>query len=84
MTIENINEAVQVIAHFDGNKVRPLRFHWRDRTYHVRFVNAAWNSREGDDRVYYFSVTTKESGTFELIYHTDGFLWKIGRVVVDD
>lgn len=84
MTIEDINEVVQVIAHFDTKKIRPLRFQWRNRTYHIRFVNAAWDSKEGGERIVYFSVTTKESSTFELIYNTGGFLWKIGRVVVDD
>ena len=84
MTIEDVNEPVQVIAHFDTKKVRPLRFFWRDRTYHVRLVNAAWDAKEGQEQVIYFSVTTKESSTFELIYNTGGFLWTIGRVYVDD
>lgn len=84
MTIEDINEAVQVIALFDTKRVRPLRFFWRDRAYHINFVNAAWDDKEGNDKVVYFSVSTKESSTFELIYNTGGFLWKIGRVVVDD
>ncbi len=84
MTIETVNEVVPVIAHFDTDKVRPLRFQWRGRTYHVIVVNAAWDSREGDNRIIYFSVRTKESSSFELIYNTGRFVWTIGQVFVDD
>ena len=84
MTFETINEIVKVIVYFDEKNIRPLRFRWRDRTYHVRILNSAWHNVVGRDREYHFHVTTRESGSFELIYNTGGQSWLIGRVCVDD
>lgn len=84
MTFEQINEAIQVITYFDRERMRPLRFRWRDRTYRIKSIHSAWHDVVGRDRVYHFYVATRESGSFELIYNTGGFLWTIGRVCVDD
>lgn len=84
MIFETINETVQVIAYFDKKQMRPLRFLWRDRAYHIARVNSTWHDIVGRDREYHFHVATKESGSFELIYNTGGMWWKIGRVRVDD
>ena len=84
VTIETINEAVHVIVYFDDKHIRPLRFRWRNRTYHVAALNSAWHNVVGRDREYHFHVMTRESGSFELIYNTGGLTWIIGRVCVDD
>jgi hypothetical protein len=84
MKFETINEAVEVITYFHNKEMKPIRFRWRDRAYHVLNVNGVWHDVVGRDREYHFHVATKESGTFELIYNTGGFVWKIGRVCVDD
>ena len=84
MTFEIINEVIQVITFFDAERMRPLRFRWRDRTYRVQTVHSAWYDVVGRYREYHFYVATKESGSFELIYDTGGLLWKIGRVCLDD
>jgi len=84
LTFEIINETVQVITFFDGKRIRPLRFLWRDRTYRVKTVHSAWHDVVGRNREYHFYVATKESGSFELVYNTGGLLWKIGRVCVDE
>ena len=84
VTFEIVNEVIQVITFFDEKRMRPLRFRWRERTYRVKAVHSAWDDVVGRHREYHFYVATKESGSFELIYNTDGLLWKIGRVCVDD
>jgi len=82
MHIEEINEPVEVISYFDGRKMRPLRFRWRGRPYHVTVVNGLWHELCGRKRVYHFHVSTKESGSFELLYDTDGLDWRIGKVTI--
>lgn len=84
MVFETINEAVPVITYFDTRQIRPLRFRWRDRTYRIKRVHSAWHDMVGRHREYHFYVATRESGSFELIYNTGGFLWKIGRVCMDE
>jgi hypothetical protein len=82
MHFEEINEPVEVISYFDGKKMRPLRFRWRSRAYHVTVVNGLWHENRGCNRVYHFHVSTKESGSFELVYDTDALDWRIGKVTI--
>ncbi|OPZ67515.1 MAG: hypothetical protein BWY83_02590 [bacterium ADurb.Bin478] len=82
MQFEQINEVVQVLSHYDGSKTRPLRFHWRNRTYHVAQVHGVWHEVQGRDRVFHFHVSTRESGSFELIYNHAAMSWRIGRVTL--
>ena len=84
MQFEQINELVQVLSYYDGQKMRPLRFLWRNRSYHVVAVNGIWNEALGRDREYHFHVSTRESGSFELIYNNAAMSWRIGRVMVEE
>lgn len=84
MRFEVINEPVEVITYFDGKKMRPMRFRWRGRPYHVVQVNGIWSDLKGQEKQYHFHVSTKESGSFELIYHNGLCTWKLGRVGVED
>jgi len=84
MQFEQINESVQVLSYYDGQKMRPLRFHWRSRTYHIASVNGIWNNNLGREREYHFHVSTRESGSFELIYNDAAMSWRIGRVAVEE
>jgi len=84
MRFEEIHESIEVIAYFDGKTMRPLRFRWSGRPYQISKVNSVWNTLKGRAREYHFHVSTRESDSFELIYNTDIFEWKIGRVCLDD
>ncbi|MBN1540612.1 hypothetical protein JW992_00580 [candidate division KSB1 bacterium] len=79
----NVNESIQVISYFDGQSLRPLRFRWRGCVYRVARINGIWNDIKGQTRNYHFHVSTRESGSFELIYQAGGLVWKIARVSVD-
>jgi len=84
MRFETINEAIEVITYFDGGRVRPLRFRWRGRPYRVVQVNGIWSDQKGEERQHHFHVATRESGSFELIYHDARCSWKLGRVTVEE
>lgn len=84
MQFEIINEPVEVITYFDGQKMRPLRFRWRGRPYHIVQINGSWSEHKGQERIYHFHVATREAGSFELVYHNARCNWKIGRVCVED
>ncbi|MBN1998996.1 hypothetical protein JW935_15665 [candidate division KSB1 bacterium] len=83
MTFEEINEPVEVISYFDGQRMRPLRFRWRDRAYKVMHVNGVWSDIKGRSKIYHFHVATKDSGSFELVYDNTGFKWTLGKVCID-
>ncbi len=78
-----INEPVEVITYFDGSRIKPLRFRWRQRAYRVSAVNGVWEDSHGRRRLYHFYVATRESGSFELIYDAEQMRWRIGRVYLD-
>lgn len=84
MTIEEVNESVEVISHYDGKSMRPIRFKWRGRAYQVSHINGVWDDIKGQSREYHFHVSAKNSGSFELIYNNAGFTWKLGRICLDD
>ncbi len=84
MHFETVNESVEVISYFDGRKMRPMRFRWRSRPYHITRINAIWSEQQGRDRRYHFHVTTRESGSFELIYQNSGLVWRLGRVGLEE
>jgi len=83
MQVTEINEFIEVLSYHDGQKMRPLRFRWRKRPYHVTAVNGIWHENRGRDREYHFHVSTKESGSFELIYNNSAMNWRIGRVTIE-
>ena len=66
MTFEEINEYIEVISHFTNQRMHPLRFKWRDRTYSVSHVNGVWSDVKGQSREYHYHVSTRNSGSFEL------------------
>ncbi|RPH89744.1 MAG: hypothetical protein EHM72_19975 [Calditrichaeota bacterium] len=84
MTFETIDEPIEVITYFDKKQMKPIRFRWRDRAYRVAAINGIWYDIKGRNREYHFHVATRESGSFELIYDSGDFVWKLGRVCLDD
>ena len=83
MIFEEIHESIEVIAYFNGNNMRPLRFRWSGRAYRISQINSIWSTMKGNAKEYHFHVSTRESNSFELIYNNDIFEWKIGRVCLD-
>ncbi len=83
MTFEEIKEPIEVIGYFDGQSVRPLRFRWRQRAYRISQIHGVWNHGIGRDKEYHFHVTTRDAGSFELIYNNKTFVWKLGRANID-
>ena len=79
MAFEEINETIEVIAHFDGKRIRPLRFRWAGRVYKITQLISVWDKPKGRAKEYHFRVLTRESNSFELLYDNDSFKWKIGR-----
>ena len=84
MIIKQTHDPIEVISYFDGKKMKPIRFRWKGRAYHISRVNGVWDSVQGKTREYHFHVSTRESGSFELIYNNSGLMWKLGRVCLDE
>jgi hypothetical protein len=84
MSLEEINEIIEVLSYFDGRKMRPLRFRWRGRPYQISHVHGLWCNPIGQAREYHYHVSTSNSGSFELTFNNQGFVWKLKTVWLDD
>lgn len=80
MAYEELFEPIEVITHFQGGKIMPLRFLWNGRAYPVKKINARWAEKLGSAQHIHFSVSSGGPDCFELIFDTGDFSWQLARV----
>ena len=83
MLVERVDEAVKVRADFQGGIITPCRFRLRRQDVQVARVNARWEDREGQDKIYYFSITSSSGDTYELHLASRNMIWYVDRVFMD-
>ena len=71
-----INEPISVVASFASGKAFPHRFRMGNRVYEVQRVNLIHATREGRNRVVYFSVSDAEN-FWKLRFDTENFEWRV-------
>lgn len=71
---EKINEKIKVLVEFDGVKVIPRFFKWRGKTYKIEKLNMVHKERDGNDKIYYFSVSDTVN-FFRLAFYTRDLEW---------
>lgn len=74
-----IEEEIRVCAAFDGRKVLPIWFRWRDRYYRVAEVNFTWSSNQGAAKLHHYAVTDGVN-TYELYFNSRTLEWTLCRV----
>ena len=75
---EKINDPIDVVVRFHtkGHKVMPSFFKWRNKTYKIEKLNLVHKRRDGNDKIYYFSVSDK-ANYFRLAFFTRDLSWRI-------
>ncbi len=71
-----MNEKIDVSVNFSGQKVMPVFFRWRNKTYRIEKLNLVHKERDGDDKIYYFNVSDK-TNYFRLAFFTRDLSWRI-------
>ncbi|PLX20752.1 hypothetical protein C0584_04895 [Candidatus Parcubacteria bacterium] len=79
---EKINEPIDVLVKFNQKKVEPTFFKWREKTYKIEKLNLVHRERDGDDKIYYFSVSD-EINFFRLAFFTRDLSWKIEELFTE-
>ncbi len=74
--LEKLNDKIEVLTRFAGDKVEPLFFKWDGRTYKIEKVNLVYKERVGGDRIYYFSVSD-DVNYFKLAFFTKDLKWRL-------
>jgi len=77
--ISSVNERVSVLALFDEQGVKPLRFQWRGMTYPVKQITFRWKEHKGRMPTYRFAVSDG-SNAFQLTYSSEYLNWSVEAV----
>lgn len=73
---QSINEPIEVVVIFNGQKVEPVFFKWGNRQYRVDRVNLVHTERQGREKHYIFSVSDK-ANAFRLRFSTETLKWTL-------
>ena len=76
MSHEIIDEPVDVLVAFHENRVTPKRMRWNSREYDISTVNLIHTAREGQKRVFYFSVSDL-TNYFKLKLDPESLEWRL-------
>ena len=74
--LEKLDEPIKVLVKFDGSKVLPTFFCWRNKTYKIEKLNLVHKEKDGNDKIYYFSVSDN-ANYFRLAFFTRDLSWRI-------
>lgn len=77
--LEKVDDPIEVLASFTAELVMPVSFKWKGREYQVKKLNLVHKERDGNDKVYYFSVSD-EANYFRLAFFTRDLSWRIQEV----
>jgi hypothetical protein len=72
----SVSEQVKVLAVFDEEGIKPLRFQWRGMTYSVKQITFRWKERKGGADIHRFAVSDG-TNAFQLIYNSERLDWKV-------
>lgn len=76
----DIGETISVIASFGlPYRIRPVRFKWSGKLFEVRDITYSWQTKEGQNSIYHFSVSDGQT-LYELSFDTASLLWKMEKV----
>jgi hypothetical protein len=80
--LEKVDDPIEVMASFNSRKVMPTFFKWKGKTYHIEKLNLVHKERDGNDKIYYFSVSDKVN-YFRLAFFTRDLSWRIQELFFD-
>lgn len=77
--LETINESIEVIVKFSGDKTIPVKFLWHGREILIKKVNLAYSKWEGRVKFHYFAVSD-DVNYFKLRFNGDNLDWTLLEV----
>lgn len=54
---EFLHDPIDVVVSFSNNRVLPRQMRWNQKDYKIEQVNLVHSAREGQKRVFYFSIS---------------------------
>lgn len=75
-----LNEKIEVLAHFSNGKIKPEIFTWKNREYKIKKITYAWQERAGQEIISYFSVDT-DPNLYQISFNNTSFRWQIDKII---
>lgn len=79
---EFMNDPIDVVVSFCDNRVLPKRMRWNTRDYEIERVNLVHSAREGQKRIFYFSVSDA-TNYFKLKLDAECLEWHLVELYTD-
>ncbi len=76
------NDPIDVVVDFSGQRVKPTSIHWNNRHYPIPRVNLVHGAREGQKRIFYFSVSD-DTNFMKLRFDTENLTWHLIEFYAD-
>jgi len=78
----DIGETISVVASFGmPYRIKPIRFRWNGKLFEVKETTYAWQTKEGQTKIYHFSITDGKT-LYELSFDTTSLVWRLERLEV--
>ena len=77
---EGLNAPVEVIVHYKGGKLFPLRFLYQGNVYKITRIYSAWRESHEQTSFYHVTAVTQTDTSVELVYNTASFGWRLKRM----
>jgi len=77
-----INDPIDVLVSFSDNRVIPKRMRWNARDYTIEHVNLVHTAREGQKKIFYFSVSDT-TNYFKLKLDPESLEWYLVELYTD-
>ncbi len=74
-----INEPIQVLVHFKHARLIPLRFLWKNRSYHVDNITTQYHTHDGAIRHLHFAVQSN-GNLYQLSYNLSHHSWTLTSI----
>lgn len=82
MGVVTVDENIRVGVAFDGGRIVPMWFRWKDRYYKVKAVTFNWSSIEGSGKLRHFSVTDGIN-LYEICFNSRTLEWTLEKIATE-
>lgn len=74
-----INDEVEVLAHFKHSRLIPLRFLWKNHSYRIQSITTEYRTRDGGNYFTHYAAVSNDN-LYELVYNPQNHHWQLTQV----
>lgn len=78
-----VDEEIDTLALFEGNRIRPLRFRWKGVVYRIKEITSEWQSRSGILLIRHFTALDASANCYQLCFNPHNCRWRLKKIWQD-